>query len=83
MSTRGRMVWVSLHAHHSSPTVIPDDAIFLHDCQSAVLETDASRVDVIIAFQFLELKTRVRRIALEQTIGAFGVPLHFEGQIRE
>ena len=52
-------------------------------CQSAVLETDASRVDVIIAFQFLELKTRVRRIALEQTIGAFGVLLHFEGQIRE
>src|ERR1017187_688962 len=46
---------------------IPDDAVFLHDCQSAVLKTDASRIDVILAFQFLELQAGMRRIAIQET----------------
>ena len=58
---------------------VPDDAIFLHDRQSAIFKTDANQIDVILAFQFLELQTGVRRIALEETIGALGVPLGAEG----
>jgi hypothetical protein len=62
---------------------VPDDAIFLHDSQSAVLETDASRINTMLACQFLELQTRVRRIALEEAIGALGITLSIDGQIRE
>ena len=58
---------------------VPDDAVFLHDCQSAVLRTDASRIDVILASEFLELQFGMRRIALEETIGALGVPLRVHG----
>src|SRR5262245_43073823 len=36
---------------------VPDDVIFLHDCKSAVIETDANRIEVILAFQLLELQT--------------------------
>ena len=32
---------------------IPDDAIFLHDRKRAVFETDASRIDFVLAFEFL------------------------------
>src|ERR1022692_4348193 len=60
---------------------VPDDAVFLHDCQSAVLRTDASRIDVILASEFLELQAGMRRIALEETIGALGVPLCVGGWI--
>jgi hypothetical protein len=58
---------------------VPDDAVFLHERQSALLQTDASRIDVILAFQLLELQARVRRIALEEPIGALGVPLNVVG----
>ena len=37
---------------------VPDDAIFLHDRQSAIFKTDANQIDVILAFQFLELQNR-------------------------
>jgi hypothetical protein len=49
---------------------VPDDAVFLHERQSAIFQTDASRIDVILAYQFLELQAGVRRIALEEAIGA-------------
>ena len=47
---------------------IPDDAIFLHDRQGAVVETDASRIDVVLPFEFLKLQAWVRGIALEKAI---------------
>ncbi|MGA3042446.1 MAG: hypothetical protein ABSF54_16815 [Bryobacteraceae bacterium] len=59
---------------------IPDDFVFLHNCQSAVIKTDASRINVILPFQFLELQARMRQIALEETIGALCVPLGVCGQ---
>lgn len=62
---------------------VPDDLIFLHDRQSAVAESDARRIDVNFTFQFLELKTGVRRIAQKETIGAFRVPLLVDWQIRK
>ena len=52
---------------------VPHDSIFLHGGQGAIFETDANRIDVILAFQLFELQTGVRRIALEETIGALGV----------
>jgi hypothetical protein len=52
----------------------PDDAVLLHHRQSAVPEADARRIDIILAFQFLELQTRMRWIALEETPGAPGSP---------
>ena len=62
---------------------VPDNSIFLHDSQSAVLKADASRVDVIRAFQFLELQTGMRWVALDwvalgETIGGLRVPLNVE-----
>jgi len=57
---------------------VPDDLIFLHDRQSAVAESDARRIDVNFTFQFLELKTGMRRIAQKETIGAFRVPLRVD-----
>jgi hypothetical protein len=62
---------------------VPDDLIFLRDRQSAVAESDARRIDVNFTFQFLELKTGVRRIAQKETIGAFRVPLRVDWQIRK
>lgn len=56
-------------------------SIFLHDSQSAIFKANANRIDVILAFQFLEFQARVRRIALKETIGALGVPLSVRGQI--
>jgi len=35
---------------------VPDDEIFLHDGQSAIIKTDADRIDVILAFEFLNCK---------------------------
>jgi hypothetical protein len=32
---------------------VPHDSIFLHDGQSAIFETDANQIDVILAFQLL------------------------------
>jgi hypothetical protein len=58
---------------------VPHDSIVPHDGQSAIFKTDANRLDAILAFQFLELQARVRRIALEQTICALGVPLRAKG----
>ena len=52
---------------------VPHDSIFLHGGQSAIFKTDANRLDVILALQLFELQTGVRRIALEETIGALGV----------
>jgi hypothetical protein len=62
---------------------VPDDAIFLHDCQGAVVEADASRVDVIFAFEFLEVQARVRGISLEKPIRSFGFPSDAGGQVGE
>lgn len=62
---------------------VPYDPIFLHHRQSAVPETDASRINVILAFQFLELQAGMRRIALEETIGTLGFPLSVRGQARK
>jgi hypothetical protein len=53
---------------------IPDDSI-LHDTQCAIFQTDANRIDVILPFQLLKLQAGVRRIALEDTICALGIPL--------
>jgi hypothetical protein len=49
---------------------VPDDAIFPHDRQRTVIEANTSRVDVIFAFQFLELQAGMRWISTEQPIGA-------------
>src|SRR5437773_2777696 len=57
---------------------VPDDAISLHDPEGAVAETDASRIDVVLAFHFLELKSGMCGIALENSIGTLGVPLNIE-----
>jgi hypothetical protein len=62
---------------------LPNDAIFLHNCQSTVLEPDAGRLNIFLAFQFLELQAWVCRIALEKTIGTLCVPLDVEWQIGE
>jgi hypothetical protein len=62
-----------------TPDPVPDDSIFLHDCQSAEFKTDANRIDVVLAFQLLELQTGVGRIALKEAIGALGVALSVEG----
>ena len=58
---------------------VPHDSIVFHDGQSAIFKTDANRIDVILAFQLFELQARVRRIALEETICALGVPLRAQG----
>jgi len=58
---------------------VPHDSVLPHDGQSAIFKTDANRIDVVLAFQFLELQTRVFRIALEETIGALGVQLSTSG----
>jgi hypothetical protein len=52
---------------------VPDKAVFLHNCQSPVLETDANGIDGILAFQLLELQTGVCWITLEKTKGSFGL----------
>ncbi len=59
---------------------VPENVVLPHYGKSAVLKTDASRIDIIFAFQFLELKARVRRIALKKPKGPLGVPLNVEGQ---
>ena len=58
----------------------PNDSTFFHDSQSAVFKTDTNRVNVILAFHFLEVQSGVRRIALEEAIGAFGLPLSIQRQ---
>jgi hypothetical protein len=58
---------------------IPHDSIVPPDGQSAIFKTDANRIDVILAFQLFELQARVRRIALEETKCALGVPLRAKG----
>jgi hypothetical protein len=50
---------------------IPDDPILLHDRERSIIKTDTNRIDVLLAFQFLELQAGMRRIALEQPIGSF------------
>jgi hypothetical protein len=45
---------------------------------SIALAFDANRIDVILTFEFLELQTGVRRIVLEETIGALGITLSVE-----
>jgi hypothetical protein len=59
------------------------DSVFLHNGQSAIFKADANRIDVILAFQLFELQAGVRRIAPEETIRAFGVPLRATGQLRK
>ncbi len=54
---------------------VPHDSIFLHDAKGSIFKTDANRIDVILAFQFLELQAGVRRIFLKETLSALGVPL--------
>jgi len=44
---------------------IPDNAITFHDCQCAVAEAYAGRVDIVLTLQLLELQARVRRIGAE------------------
>jgi len=34
---------------------VPHDSTVLHDGESAISETDANRIDVVLAFQFFEL----------------------------
>lgn len=60
---------------------VPNDAVLLHNCQRELLEADASRVDVILTLQFLELQRWMCRIALEETIGTPSVLLNIERQI--
>jgi hypothetical protein len=36
---------------------VPHDSIFLHDAKGPIFKTDANRIDVILAFQLLELQT--------------------------
>jgi hypothetical protein len=59
---------------------VSNHAIFLHDRQGAVTEIDASRIDVILAFEFLKMQARVRGIALELPIRAFRLSLNVGGQ---
>jgi hypothetical protein len=54
---------------------IPHDSILLHDGQRAVSQTDANRIDVVFAFQLLELQTGVRWISLEEAICLLSIPL--------
>jgi hypothetical protein len=58
---------------------VPHYSILLHDGQCAIFKADANRIDVLLAFQLFELQTRVRRVAVEETIGALGVPLSAKG----
>ncbi len=54
---------------------VPDHAVFFHDRESPVAEADSNRINVVPAFQFLELQAGVGRTALEKPLGAFGVLL--------
>jgi len=60
---------------------IPDDAIFLHDRKCPVVEADASRIYVVLAFYLLELQAGMCRIAFEQRIGAFGILWNGGGKV--
>lgn len=44
--------------------------------QAMVSEADSCRIDVVVAFEFLELQAGMPWIALENPIGALGVPLN-------
>jgi hypothetical protein len=59
---------------------VSDDAILLHHGQSPIFEADASRIDVVLAFQFLEVQSRVRRIALEEAVGTLAFPWASKGK---
>src|ERR1700677_4616213 len=62
---------------------VPYNAISLHDRQGAVPEADSRRIDIVVAFEFFELKTGMPWIALKDSIGALGAPLDIQRQIGE
>ena len=59
---------------------IPDDAISLHDREGAIAETDPRRIDILLAFQLLELKSRMGGIVVKKAPGTFGIALNIERQ---
>jgi hypothetical protein len=57
---------------------IPDHTISIDDRQGAVSESDSHRINVVLAFQFLELEARMPRIVLKRSIGTLSVPLNVQ-----
>jgi hypothetical protein len=48
---------------------VPNNAISIDGRQSAVSEADSRGIDVVLAFEFLELQAGMPRIALKDSIG--------------
>jgi hypothetical protein len=44
-----------------------------------VIEADASRIEVVVTFEFLKVQAGVRGIALEEPIRTLGVALNVDG----
>jgi hypothetical protein len=62
---------------------VPNDAISAHDRQSTVVQTDASRIDCILAFELLKVQAGVRRIALKEPVCALRIALDVNGELRK
>ncbi len=65
--------WVPRTPRSSQPVVfgmvanpVPDDAIFLHHSQRAILKSDANGIDVMSPSNFFELEARMSRIVAEK-----------------
>jgi hypothetical protein len=55
---------------------VPNNPISVHHRQRTVCEADPRRIDVIVAFEFLEVQARMPRIVLENSIGTLGIALN-------
>ena len=60
---------------------IPDDPVFLHDRQRAIVQADARRINIILALQLLEFQARMPWILPKKAIRALRVPLNFGWQL--
>jgi len=62
---------------------IPDGPVPLKNGKSAIFQSNARRIDVIFAFEFLEMQTRVSGIVSKNAISSFCVLLNVGRQIVE